>query len=53
MERDTRQTVEPPRPPERYEPPAVEWEEPFDPVALSTDCCNPLDPLCDNPCGGG
>jgi hypothetical protein len=35
---------------ERYEPPAVEWEEPFDPVAAS-GCCIPLvDPSCDNPC---
>ncbi len=37
MERDTRQTVEPPTPPERYEPPAVEWEEPFDAVAASCE----------------
>jgi hypothetical protein len=40
MERDTRQTVELP---ERYEPPAVEWEEPFDSVAAS----GPLDPDCE------
>lgn len=43
MERDTK-TSEGPRPkPERYDPPAVEWEEPFDSVAAS----GPLDPDCE------
>ena len=35
MERDTKQTEAPRPKPETYEPPAVEWEEPFDAVAAS------------------
>jgi hypothetical protein len=31
---------------ERYQPPAVAWEEHFEPVAASPQCPNPLDPRC-------
>lgn len=50
MERDTKM-IEAPKPKaETYEPPAVEWEEPFDPISATSDCCNPLEPGCNNPC---
>lgn len=42
MERDTKQTEAPRPKPETYEPPAVEWEEPFDAVAASL--CDPMQP---------
>lgn len=36
-----------PRPAPPYEPPAVAWEEPFEPLAADSYCTeNPLDPLC-------
>lgn len=41
MERDTTRTEAPRERPEPYLPPAVEWEEPFDPIA---DSCDPLNP---------
>ena len=44
MERETRDSslpAQPASPPEPYEPPAVAWEEAFDPVATS---CNDYDP---------
>ena len=41
MERDTKMTEAPRPKSETYDPPAVEWEEPFDSVAAS---CDPADP---------
>jgi hypothetical protein len=39
MEREPKEPVVCPEPAAEYEPPAVAWEEPFDPVAAS---CDPL-----------
>ena len=43
-DRDTKRSV----PPTTYEPPAIRWEEPFEPIALAISCNHqPLNPGCD------
>lgn len=42
VKHETRDAAVPPVTAEAYEPPAVAWEEPFDPVAAS----DPLNPDC-------
>lgn len=42
MESETSEIGAPAAKAERYEPPAVEWDEPFDAVAAS----DPMDPEC-------
>ncbi len=45
LERESRKPPDPPEVAAEYEPPAVSWEEPFEPVAAS-NCCNPLEGDC-------